>query len=940
WAAWRGLVAPATVLSGTGLPPLAVRPGDAEVRRGSEVRVFVRAPLRDGVVVHWQVAGDVARTLELPVRGDSAAYVFESVRAPISYRVVAPDGAESPSYRLTPVDPLLVTDVTVGLSFPPYLERPPEVYRGDIPPLVVPVGTAVEIEGRASRPVSLAEITADDAVVATLVPEGSTFRGGWTPERGGEYGWRFLDDAGEPASLLPALLRVTLVPDSAPRIRIVVPAPDTLLPATLRQPLVLEAEDDHGLRTLELVAWRVTALGDTLPARTQAVTLDGSPSLLVRPVLDVSEWGLLPGDRVLYYARVRDVHPVGQSGRTPVHTLRMPSAEALRRRAQEELAAAAEELESLRGEAARSAEEMRARDRAARAPDRTGAESSAGDEASPSFQQQEAVRQALADQAALGARADSLQAGLSELARTLQEAGAADTELADDLRELQALLQEMGGEALQERLEELLARMEAGGGEDTREALDALAEGQERLRQQLEEALERARRAAVEQEFRSAAGEAQELAETQRALAESMAEEERGEGRAVQQDALAQETRALQERMEQLAERLAALGEDRAEAGLESARASARQAESAMEQAARAAERSPRDAAGSAQAAAERMEAAAQELQQAQQQLMAERADAFQQALGRTAQDALALAREQARAREAMEGATRDQMAGLRGDLAAVQQGIRALAENLALAARMAGADARDLSRRMGEAMTSMEEAFASLDQPGRGRPPPQAAAETAVEALNQVARSALDAARALEEGGATGQPTPEEMMERMEQMAQQQAEVNNQAAQMVPMQLSPQAMQEMMEQLAAGQEQVASDLGEMARQEGEDGPLGDVEAFAREAQALAQALAGGRLDAETRARQERLFHRLLDAGRGLEREEESTEREALAPGAFEAVAPPPLTDAALGLSRFRLPDAETLNRLPPAARALVRQYFLRLNRGGGGGAP
>ncbi|MBT8403192.1 MAG: hypothetical protein KJP18_04990, partial [Gemmatimonadetes bacterium] len=136
---------------------------------------------------------------------------------------------------------------------------------------------------------------------------------------------------------------------------------------------------------------------------------------------------------------------------------------------------------------------------------------------------------------------------------------------------------------------------------------------------------------------------------------------------------------------------------------------------------------------------------------------------------------------------------------------------------------------------------------------------------------------------------------------------------------------------QQQMEQLADQQQQVASDVGQMSNQEGEDGALGDLEALAQEAEALARELAGGRLDPETRERQERLFHRLLDAGRSLEKEEFSEERESEVAGLVERGEVAPLGPDALGLLRFR-PDAEALRRLPPAARALVLRYFERLN--------
>jgi hypothetical protein len=109
---------------------------------------------------------------------------------------------------------------------------------------------------------------------------------------------------------------------------------------------------------------------------------------------------------------------------------------------------------------------------------------------------------------------------------------------------------------------------------------------------------------------------------------------------------------------------------------------------------------------------------------------------------------------------------------------------------------------------------------------------------------------------------------------------------------------------------------------------------LGDLRALEQEARQIAESLAGGRLDPETRRRQERLFHRLLDAGRTLEQEDEmSDQREAKSAGAVEARDVQPLSAEAVGAIRFRLPDAAILQQLGPAERQLVIQYFERLNR-------
>jgi hypothetical protein len=83
----------------------------------------------------------------------------------------------------------------------------------------------------------------------------------------------------------------------------------------------------------------------------------------------------------------------------------------------------------------------------------------------------------------------------------------------------------------------------------------------------------------------------------------------------------------------------------------------------------------------------------------------------------------------------------------------------------------------------------------------------------------------------------------------------------------------------------------------------------------------------------EVLQRQERLFHRLLDAGRSLEREEFSEERESAQPGDFERTDVVPLSALQLGLMQYELPDGEQMRTLTPAVRQLVLEYFERLNR-------
>lgn len=942
--AWGGLARPLAVMAEPRLPPLVVSPGSVDVPRGSDVEVRVEAPGRDRAVVHWQGAGDVAREDTLALAGGVGVMRFPALAVRVEYRVEVADGAASDTYRLTPVDPLFVGDLRVEVAYPPHTGLPPAEFRGTVPPLTLPEGTLLLLAGEASRPLGVAALLdASGDPLLRLEVDGGRFEGSWRPASAGRFPWRFEDPSGAPAELVPEPLDVALVADSAPRVAIPLPGRDTLLSLSLRQPLVLEARDDYGLRRLELVAYRVTSDGEAGERVVQGLDLGGARSALARPLLDLASWGLLPGDEVRYFARVLDNAPRAQEGVTPEYVLRLPRAAELRREAGERLDETARRLEELAAEAERRAGESRdlGRERAAERPAESGRPGQPTPADPMGFEEREELREAVEGQQRLAGEVDSLRAELESLERALEEAGQADPGLAADLAELQRLLEELAGGAMAERLEALAA--EAAGGDASRatRSLQELAEEQERFRERLEQSLERFRQAAVEQDFRATRGEAEDLARKEKALADAFREGDRPDLRALQQDEAAAGAKALQEQMERLRERLDAQGDGDAASRVREALEAARRSEQEMEAAAQEARRrSGEQAARRADEAARSMEEAARSLEEAQGDRARQGAQAAREALEAAADGALALARRQAALRAEMDRAAPEALQGMRGDVAALSQGVRNLAQALFEGAPEALAGNPTLSIQMGRAMESLDRTVQALEGRRGSVPSPSAAASQAVADLNQVALLALAGS---EQGGEQGQGEGEggqDTAEQLQQAAQQQGDVANQAGQLAPMQLGERALREQLERLAAQQEGVARELEELSgRPEAREESLGDLEALAAEARALAEALGQGRLSPETLRRQERLFHRLLDAGRSLEREDQepSEERESRTPGAFERPAALPLGEERLGAVRYRLPGAEELRGLPPAVRQLVLQYFERLNRGGGG---
>ena len=942
--AFAGLASPIGVLRGAGLPALVVEPGSMEVMRGADVDIEVRAEGRRTVRLRSQETGDVARSEEVEVVDGRAVFLLRDVSAPTEYVVDGDDGSSSPRYVLTPVDPLFVSDLRIDVTFPPHTGFAPEQYQGATPILRVPVGTRFAFEGRANRPLrSVALTDSAGAPVAPLDIEGVGFEGRWSPRSSGTFTWAFRDAQDGRPDVTPEPITVVLIPDEAPAVEIVAPTADTVLAPDLRQALVIEAMDDYGLGTLEMVAYRVTALGERREPVERRFDLGGSRLASLTPVMSFESWGLLPGDQVRYFVRVVDNGPSPQSAQTAEYVLRMPSADQIRRGVDEALTQTAERLSELAEEAGLRADENRqqARERTLGQRQRqpAGAPTTGGD---PSFEERQGLERALSEQEEMAATLDSLSAELGAMEQRMAEAGQADPELRPQMRELRSLLDQLEGEELRAETERLSEALERNDLREAGRTLEQLAAEQEELRERLEESLDRFRRAAVEQDFRATRTEAEELARQERALADAMREEDTGALRQEQQEQLSERAEELESRLDRLEERLRSLGEERAADGVRDAAANAEQAAGDMREAAQqAGQGRPEDAAQRAEQASDRLDEAARALQQAQQDEAQQQLAQAREALERSADDALALARRQAELRRDMREAGRERIAEMRAEEASLAEGVENLADNLRLATEGQIPGAREMSAQMGRAMESLQRTIDAMDRPRSMGGSPYAEAERAVGDLNQLALMALAGAEQLGQQGQGQTQQGQQIQDALEELAQQQGDLVNQAGQIVPMQLGQQAMSEQLQRMSQGQQSVSDQLGDLSNQPSSDGALGDLQQLAAEAAELAEALAAGRLEPETVRRQERLFHRLLDAGRSLEREEFSEERESEAAGEFERGSVLPLEGGQLGALQFRMPDAAQLEGLSPGVRRLILEYFERLNRGStvGGGA-
>lgn len=894
------------------LEPVRLAADSGHVDRGGTVRLTVEAPGRQDAVLWTRSPGETWRRVDVTLDGAGRAALRVGPLTSDLYARATAGGRGSDTLHVEVRLPAFLGSLVVTARYPAYLGMDDEPMPTGGDTLLLPAGTALETRGEATADLASARWRQGDGL-ATMEVGGATFTGRFVP-RSGTHTLELVTAAGGALGGDPVVLPIRIVADSAPAVDLPVPGADTVAPASMRLPIVVDARDDHGLRSLRLDV-RTGRTG----ARALAIPLPaGSPDRAILGYeLDLDALGLRAGDTLFYRGVAVDTRPGGGVGRSREYAVRIPSDADLRAAQREAMDAIQARLDSLADDSravARQTSEL------AREQQRSAASGTTTSEAL-GFEEKQRAEAAGEATEQLMQEAEELRDAVEALEEAARRAGLDDPAFQQRLQEVREQLERALTPELRERLAELQRALGELDADQARQALEDLAEAQERLREALERSRELFERAALEGEMAALADEARDLAGDQAAW---NADAERGDSAAA-----ADAEAALAERADSLAADLAeaASDEQAAEASdaLEQAAQQATQAAEQMRQASRQMQQGNRQgAAQSGQQAEEMLQPMAEGLDQAREQMASEWRQEIMDALDRGLAETSRLVERQlgleARFRAGAPSAE------ARSDQAAVEEGVERLAEQMRI---ISGRNAL-VSQQISAALTAAQQEMARAREAVSSAVPNQRQAGeragSAVDALNaaayQMIRSKDDVAGS---GSGSGMA---EAMERMSQLAGQQGQVGQQSASLLP--TAGQGQRQQMQGVAAEQRAVAEAL-ERLRAEGGMPAAG---ALAEEARELARRLESGRLDRQTVERQQRLFQRMLDAGRTLEGQErdEQKERQSTTAEPGEISLPPALRDRLLGDgARVRVPGWDELQRLSPDERRIVLDYFRHL---------
>ncbi|MEX1128132.1 MAG: DUF4175 family protein, partial [Vicinamibacterales bacterium] len=282
-----------------------VIPGNATVSRGADQVITAALSGFDAADAALMVrkAPDAEFERVPMVRGESGGYdgMLFDLAAPVDYYVEA-DGVRSTTFTLKVVEMPYVQRLELEYHFPSYTGLPPQKIEdgGDI---AVLRGTEVRVRAVPTMATASGQVVIDKGTPAGLTPDAEgTLTGRFKVDKDGLYHLEMAAPTGELVKASPEYT-IDVLADAPPTVSIAKPGRDTQASPIEEVFVEAQADDDFGVRNLELV---YSVNGGAEKAVRLFEGQKRMPEVSAGHTFYLEELGLKAGDFVAYYARAND----------------------------------------------------------------------------------------------------------------------------------------------------------------------------------------------------------------------------------------------------------------------------------------------------------------------------------------------------------------------------------------------------------------------------------------------------------------------------------------------------------------------------------------------------------------------------------------------------------------------------------------------------------
>ncbi len=281
-----------------------VHPGSTKVREGEPVTVIARIPgLEGGLVPMLTVGrGEAARTARMApgTTPNEFTITLNNITASFPYLVTA-GSAASPEYDVEVIRPVRISKIDIRYEYPNGVGLEPRVEEdgGDI---FAPAGTRVQLTINTDKPVANGQLRLGDGQAIDLRGESRVFTADMTVAKDGSYRIA-LNDIDGLKNDGDTEYFIRMLNDRPPDVRILRPAGDKQVSPLEEVLIEARADDDYGVRSLELVVKANTGKEKVIP-----LTSAGREAVATgHHTVFLEDLKVRPGDVITYHARATDV---------------------------------------------------------------------------------------------------------------------------------------------------------------------------------------------------------------------------------------------------------------------------------------------------------------------------------------------------------------------------------------------------------------------------------------------------------------------------------------------------------------------------------------------------------------------------------------------------------------------------------------------------------
>ena len=865
---------------------ILVDPGDITVIEGDTLQLTAEVQGGSPEELYFHLYPSVgekeSEDLRMVPRGRDDAYRLQlaGVNSSFHYKVSA-KGVETRIFAVEVKKLPMVLKLRVKLNPPAYSNFPPMSLSDNVGDILALAGTEVEFNIAARGEIERAFLVwecvqaANDTVVMKGI--GNEFSASKKAFAQGKYYIKLFDREGLD-NRFPITYYVDILPDLPPVVDIVQPGVDLEISAAGGLKLLMEGEDDFGLSKMNLKYRRKSEFAPEADVDFQNIALkfhqDVDGVFRADYLWDLTQLGLIPGDVVEYYAEAADNDNISgpKLSQSSIYIIRLPTMaemfaemEQAEKEGLEELKKSLEQSREIHEEVEKAINEMRRKGEL-------------------DWSQKRNLEENIQSHQEVIEKLEKTKEALENIMQMAEEGSLLSLELLEKYDELQQLLSEIASPELMKALEQLSNALDEVDPEKLRQAAENFQLSQEEMLKNIEKSLQILKQLKLERQLEELAERAAEMAERQSEINEQLQEIENEDisNLATQENALQSDMENWLEKLEE-AQRSASELDSITASELKDAREDAVIIPEEMENMSDAMMSEEKES------ASQQGEGISRKLSQLSFQMSeiksgmisrqkAELAGKMMEAVG----DLIALSKLQEGLKQEsgqlpVRSARFREGASMQSGLA---EALEEVIDRLFELSQQTFFVTPEIGRSLGNAAGMMRNALDGYT----ARNPRNVAAQqnSAMGAMNKAASRIMDAVSQMESSSsATGF---NELMERLQQMAGQQAGLNEQTqSMMMPMPggggLSMEQMAAM-GRLAAEQRALQQAMDEAAQQAQQmGGVLGDLGEISQQMGQVADSLEDMNVGERTLKMQERILSRLLDAQRSVRTQRISKER-------------------------------------------------------------